>query len=398
MPWLFAIDTTSTDPPRSAANALGGVRNTNVLPAAAPPFVTAVSRFATAMSASPSTGCDRLRAGPSGSAASFDCEDALEVHVSAEGEDDRLSAAERPAHRCAAERSETPRSRVPPSDDDERRDGGEQDAGEDAGACGMRITRWSGWRGIGCAVTIARPWSRLEAVRKGIVQLVAIGIVIGVALTLVAVLFQWLPKSASEEFDRIQAIYWFVTIISIVIFSLVTAVVIFSVWKWRVPEDDDLDGPPIHGHTGLEILWTAIPAVLVTVDRDLQRDRAGPKRRGRLDDRWRCRRSGSSSRGSSSTPTTTTSSRASSSCPVGQEARFTMTAVDVIHSFWVPNFGQKMDAVPGIETEILVTPDRMGDFAVVCTELCGLGHATMRASARVVSEQEFDAWIEENQT
>ncbi len=73
-----------------------------------------------------------------------------------------------------------------------------------------------------------------------------------------------------------------------------------------------------------------------------------------------------------------------------------MTAVDVIHSFWVPNFGQKMDAVPGIETEILVTPDRMGDFAVVCTELCGLGHATMRASARVVSQEDFDAWIEEN--
>jgi cytochrome c oxidase subunit 2 len=74
-----------------------------------------------------------------------------------------------------------------------------------------------------------------------------------------------------------------------------------------------------------------------------------------------------------------------------------MTAVDVIHSFWVPNFGQKMDAVPGIETEILVTPNRMGDFAVVCTELCGLGHATMRAKASVVSPQDFEAWIEEQQ-
>ncbi len=66
IPWLFAIDTTSTDPPRRAANALGGVRNTKVLPAAAPPFVTAVSRFATAMSASPSTGaigCSRRRRG-----------------------------------------------------------------------------------------------------------------------------------------------------------------------------------------------------------------------------------------------------------------------------------------------------------------------------------------------
>ena len=63
-----------------------------------------------------------------------------------------------------------------------------------------------------------------------------------------------------------------------------------------------------------------------------------------------------------------------------------MTAVDVIHSFWVPNFGQKMDAVPGIETTILVTPKRTGEFTVVCAELCGLGHATMRAKARVVTQ------------
>ena len=84
--------------------------------------------------------------------------------------------------------------------------------------------------------------------------------------------------------------------------------------------------------------------------------------------------------------------------PVDRAALFTMTAVDVIHSFWVPNFGQKMDAVPGTETEIVVTPDRTGEFEVVCTELCGLGHATMRARARVVSEQEFEAWIEEQQT
>ena len=98
--------------------------------------------------------------------------------------------------------------------------------------------------------------------RKGIVQLVAIGVVIGIAVTLVAVLFQWLPTSNSEEFDRIQDIYWFATILSIVIFSLVAAVVVFSVWKWRVPPDDDAEGPPSHGHTGLEIVWTAGPAIL----------------------------------------------------------------------------------------------------------------------------------------
>ncbi len=99
--------------------------------------------------------------------------------------------------------------------------------------------------------------------RRGIAQLVAIGVVIAVLLTVVAVVFQWLPTSASEEFDRIQDVYWMATIISIGIFSVVLAVVIYAVWKWRVPLDDDQDGPPIHGNTGLEIAWTAVPAILV---------------------------------------------------------------------------------------------------------------------------------------
>jgi cytochrome c oxidase subunit 2 len=231
-------------------------------------------------------------------------------------------------------------------------------------------------------------------VRKGIVQLVAIGVVIGVALTLVAVLFQWLPTSASEEFDRIQALYWFATVISIAIFSLVGAVVLFSVWRWRVPLDDDADGPPIHGHTGLEILWTAVPAVLVIAigifsavvlakngeagNRPLEVEAIGQQFA------WKFTYSDYDDLTSGELV-----------LPLGREVRFTMRSVDVIHSFWVPNFGQKMDAVPGITTEILVTPTRTGEFAVVCAELCGLGHATMRAKARVVEQAEFDAWVRE---
>ena len=229
---------------------------------------------------------------------------------------------------------------------------------------------------------------------KGIVQLVAIGLVIAAALTAVAVLFKWLPTSASEELDRIAAIYWFVTIISIAIFSLVSAVVVFSVWKWRVSEDDDRDGPPIHGHTGLEILWTAVPAILVTAigivsavvlarnadagSNALEVEAIGQQFA------WKF-----VYEGDDDNPT------GELVLPVNRATRFTMSSVDVIHSFWVPNFGQKMDAVPGIETEIVVTPDRMGEFEVVCTELCGLGHATMRARARVVSEADFEAWLEE---
>jgi cytochrome c oxidase subunit 2 len=235
-------------------------------------------------------------------------------------------------------------------------------------------------------------------VRRGIAQLVAIGVVIAVLLTVVAFVFKWLPTSASEEFDRIQAVYWFATAISIGIFSLVAAVIVFSVWKWRVPLDDDADGPPIHGHTGLEILWTAVPAVLVIAigivsavvlarngeagTKPLEVEAIGQQFA------WKFVYTDSGD------PPVTSGELV---LPVGQEARFTMTALDVLHSFWVPNFGQKMDAVPGIETTILVTPKRTGDFAVVCAELCGLGHATMRAKARVVSQAEFDRWIEERQ-
>lgn len=232
--------------------------------------------------------------------------------------------------------------------------------------------------------------------RRGIAQLVAIGVVIAVLATVVAVVFQWLPTSASEEFDRIQDVYWFATWISIGVFSLVAAVVVYSVWKWRVPDDDDADGPPIHGHTGLEIAWTAVPAVLViaigivsavvlsqngeAASRQLRINAVGQQFA------WKFVYSDHDDLTSGELV-----------LPVGEQARFTMTAVDVIHSFWVPNFGQKMDAVPGIETTILVTPTRVGEFEVVCAELCGLGHATMRAKARVVTKAEFEDWIEEQQ-
>jgi cytochrome c oxidase subunit II len=234
-------------------------------------------------------------------------------------------------------------------------------------------------------------------VRKGIVQLVAIGVVIGVAVALVAVLFQWLPESASEEFDRIQDIYWFATWMSVVIFAIVGAVVVYSVWKWRVPPDDDAEGPPIHGHTGLEIAWTAVPAILV-IALGIVSAVVMSKNGDTKDDALQVRAIGQQFAWKFEYPELGDFSTGELVLPVDQQAQFTMEALDVIHSFWVPNLGQKMDAVPGIETTINVTPTRTGDFAVVCTELCGLGHATMRARARVVTQTEFDQWIEEQRT
>ena len=72
--------------------------------------------------------------------------------------------------------------------------------------------------------------------------------------------------------------------------------------------------------------------------------------------------------------------------PANTPVNFTVQSKDVIHDFWVPAFRMKIDAVPGIDTHVRVTTtDRLGEFPVVCAELCGLGHSTMRQSAHVMT-------------
>ena len=102
--------------------------------------------------------------------------------------------------------------------------------------------------------------------RKGqIVQLAVLTALVAAATTAVAVLIPWLPVSASEQRDRIDFTFWLATGICIFIFAVVVSGILYSVLKFRARPDDDTDGPPIHGHTGLEIAWTAVPALLVTV-------------------------------------------------------------------------------------------------------------------------------------
>jgi len=79
--------------------------------------------------------------------------------------------------------------------------------------------------------------------------------------------------------------------------------------------------------------------------------------------------------------------------PVNRPVVFKIRSFDVIHSFFVPSFSEKIDAVPGIVTTLRVTPNALGSYPVECTELCGAGHSLMRASARVVSASAFESWL-----
>lgn len=85
--------------------------------------------------------------------------------------------------------------------------------------------------------------------------------------------------------------------------------------------------------------------------------------------------------------------------PVGRRVRFEVTSVDIVHSFWVPAFRTKVDAVPNLTTYLRVTPTRAGsyeqsaDLRVQCAELCGVGHTIMVAPVRVLEEESFKAWV-----
>src|SRR5207302_1751982 len=100
--------------------------------------------------------------------------------------------------------------------------------------------------------------------RGSIVALLGIALVAGGVATAVALVPTWLPEDASREAGRIDFVFWFVIAICIAIFALVSAVMIYAIVRFRARPDDEEDGPPIHGNTGLEITWTAIPFVLVT--------------------------------------------------------------------------------------------------------------------------------------
>jgi len=218
----------------------------------------------------------------------------------------------------------------------------------------------------------------------------AIALVAAAICTAVAVAIPWLPPADGKEAQRIHFVFWFATVIAIAVFSVVAAVIVFAVWKFRAAPDDDSDGPPVHGHTGLEIGWTAVPAVLVTAISIVsaivlaQNGNAGPNPlKVQVLARqfaWTFTYPNGKTYGYLTLPT-------------GRKTQLDITSNDVIHSFWVPEFSQKQDAVPGQHNKLVITPIHPGNFPVICTELCGLGHSLMRSHVTVISQAAFATWL-----
>jgi cytochrome c oxidase subunit 2 len=231
----------------------------------------------------------------------------------------------------------------------------------------------------------------LARVRRGsVIQLAVLALIAAVVATAVALFIPWLPVAAGKEADRIHFVFWFTTAICIGVFAVVAAVLGYSIWKFRVKPDDFSDGPPTHGHTQLEIVWTAVPAVLVTAISIVsaivlaQNGNAG-------DNPLVVKVVAQQFAWTFTYPNGKTYGYLT--IPEGRHTKLEITANDVIHSFWVPELSQKQDAVPGETNSLIVTPTRTGNFPVICTELCGLGHAVMRSHVEILRGAAFDRWV-----
>src|SRR5262245_8960219 len=232
--------------------------------------------------------------------------------------------------------------------------------------------------------------------RGSIVALLGLAVIAGGVATAVAVVPTWLPIEASREAGRIHFVIWFVIWICIAIFAIVAAVMIYAVARFRVQEDDFEDGPPIHGHTGLEITWTVIPFVLVTAIAIvsavvLSRNDA------QAQDTLRVDVLAQQFEFTFSYPDAKDVTSPVLRLPKDRSVELYMRSLDVIHSVFVPQFSQKEDIVPGLVTQLHITPTRLGTFPLECTELCGLGHSLMRTQAIVMEPAAFDSWLREQE-
>jgi cytochrome c oxidase subunit II len=231
--------------------------------------------------------------------------------------------------------------------------------------------------------------------RRTVTQMIVVGLIASAAGIAFGLAIDWFPAQGSTQAEKIDDLWDVLVIASVPFFVIVCVVVLFAVRDFRVRRGEEhLDGPNVHGSTRLEVIWTVLPALLLfglcgyayVVLEDIEEAPAAQERVIGVT-------------GEQFTWTFTydeggkkfTTNRLY--VPAGESVKFNVRSKDVIHDFWVPDWRMKIDAVPGLTTGFRVTPTALGDKAIVCAELCGLGHAYMRQRATVVPPAEFAAWV-----
>ncbi|WP_461209194.1 cytochrome c oxidase subunit II [Desulfocurvus sp. DL9XJH121] len=190
-----------------------------------------------------------------------------------------------------------------------------------------------------------------------------------------------------EAARLVDQAFLFILSIAVGILLLVTALMLFFVWRYHYTKNPVPTETP--GNIWLELAWVVIPCVLVLFMFFAGWDsykamRSAPEGameigvEGRM---W-------------SWAFTYPDGRRSKELvvPVDTPVLLKMTSVDVIHSFYVPAMRIKMDTVPGLTTTVWFKSDAAGEFDILCAEYCGLKHANMLAVLKVVGQEEYEAW------
>ena len=208
-------------------------------------------------------------------------------------------------------------------------------------------------------------------------------------------------EPASPSADRINDTYYVVAVFTGIVFVLVQGALLFFVFKYRRhrrARGDD--GPQVHGHTRLEIAWTVVPVLIVAAIgafvfyklpgiSDVPPATAGGGREDLLVKGYRFYWQFEYPNGAIAVDRMRV--------PAGRNVKLDVTAPDwdVIHSWWIPRLGGKIDAIPGQTNETWFRAERPGVYAGQCAELCGIQHAVMTAEVEALPQAEYDAWVED---
>ena len=234
-----------------------------------------------------------------------------------------------------------------------------------------------------------------------------------------------LPAQASANAPVYDELFKVLFSIGTILFVGIVGLIVYSLARFRRRAGETGDGLAIEGNLPLEILWTAIPAVVVLFvgiySYDIY-DRMGGMTP--LNDHSMHAMAGSEERtwggispvslegdpAIAPLPVDVTAMQfafifhypdsditsGELHVPVGQPVALQMKALDVIHAFWVPQFRLKQDVIPGQPTLLSFTPTRPGQYPIVCAELCGPYHGGMRSSVIVEEPESFAAWVAKN--
>src|SRR3954447_21900100 len=226
--------------------------------------------------------------------------------------------------------------------------------------------------------------------------MLAIGIAAAAVGTFAALQIDWFPAQGSTAAGKIDTLYDWLLVASVPMFVLVMAVAIYCVVRFRVrPGGPTGDGAPIHGNTRLEIIWVTIPFLIVTalavyaavVLAQIEKKQPNELQVRAIGQQFTWHFEYTQANGKKFRSDVLY-------LPINRPVFVKINTEDVLHSFWVPAFRLKEDAVPGQTDHVRFTPNRIGNYEVVCAELCGAGHATMRVKAAVLTPHAYQKWVQ----